>query len=67
MQEVHIKVKVKEYFMVLLHEKFSGHPTHGVEGVVRVGMGGAFDQTGGQYENNSLNFVSFIKERFYIF
>ena len=32
--------------MVLLHEKFSGHPTHGVEGVVRVGMGGAFDQTG---------------------
>ena len=51
MQEVHIKVKVKEYFMVLLHEKFSGHPTHGVEGVVRVGMGGAFNQTGDKYKN----------------
>ena len=53
--------------MVLLHQKFSWHPANGVEGVVRVGMGGAFNQTGGQYENNSLNFVSFIKERFYIF
>ena len=37
--------------MVLLHEKFSGHPTHRVEGVVGVGMGGAFKQTGDQYKN----------------
>ena len=52
--------------MVLLHEKFSGHPTHGVEGVVGVGMGGALNQTGDQYKKIgqmiSLNFVSFIKE-----
>ena len=51
--------------MVLLHEKFSGHPTHGVEGVVGVGMGGAFDQIDTKTRTKkykSLNFVSFIKE-----
>ena len=52
--------------MVVLHEKFSGHPTHGVEGVVGVGMRGAFkiviydnmiiisafSQTADQYKSN---------------
>lgn len=37
--------------MVLLHQKFSWHPANGVEGVVRVGMGGAFNQTGDKYKN----------------
>ena len=37
--QVHLDAEV-------FHEKFPGDAAHAVEGVVRVGMGGAFNQTG---------------------